>query len=266
MTPLSFTALIPARMASSRLPNKPLALIGDLPMVVHVARRAQESGAARVAVATDSREVANVVRDYGIEVLLTRADHASGTDRLAEAAQLLGLAATELVVNVQGDEPLMPAALIREVALTLQNHPECEIATAAHPIHLAADFLSPNVVKVVCDIHGRALAFSRAPIPYPRDNFALVQQAATLNEALDSQYFGGLAQLPLRHIGLYAYRASYLLTYSRLTPAAMEQTEALEQLRAMFHGTGICVAITDQAPAPGVDTPADLERVRALIC
>jgi 3-deoxy-manno-octulosonate cytidylyltransferase (CMP-KDO synthetase) len=266
MKPLAFTALIPARLASSRLPNKPLALIGDWPMVVHVAKRAQESGAARVAVATDSREIAAVVREHGVEVLMTRADHASGTDRLAEAAQILGLEPTELVVNVQGDEPLMPAALIRAVAQTLQNHPDCAIATAAHPIHDAADFLSPNVVKVVCDVHGRALNFSRAPIPYPRDNIAQILLAGSRNEALDARHFGGPTQLPLRHIGLYAYRASYLLTYSRLTPAAIEQTEALEQLRAMFHGAGISVAIADQAPAPGVDTPADLERVRALMC
>jgi 3-deoxy-manno-octulosonate cytidylyltransferase (CMP-KDO synthetase) len=266
MTPLQFIALIPARLGSSRLPNKPLALIGQLPMVVHVARRALESGAKRVAVATDSEEVANVVRAHGIEAVMTRADHLSGTDRLAEAVQLWQLAGDELVVNVQGDEPLMPAALIREVAQALQNHPECAIATAAHPIHLASDFLSPNVVKVVCAANGHALSFSRAPIPYPRDHFAQVQLAAQQGALLEPSVFGGIAQLPLRHIGLYAYRASYLLTYSRLTPTALEQTEALEQLRAMYHGAGICVAITQEAPAPGVDTPADLERVRALIC
>ncbi len=266
MNPLQFTALIPARLASSRLPNKPLALIGNLPMVVHVARRATESGAKRVAVATDSQEIAQVVRAHGIEAIMTRADHASGTDRLAEAAQLLGLAADDLVVNVQGDEPLMPASLIRQVAQTLQDHPECAIATAAHPIHLASDFLSPNVVKVVCAASGLALSFSRAPIPYPRDRYAQVQQAAEKGESLDPSIFGGLLQLPLRHIGLYAYRASYLLTYSRLTPTALEHTEALEQLRAMYHGASICVAITQEAPAPGVDTPADLARVRALIC
>ena len=246
----AFLVVIPARYASSRLHAKALADIGGKPMVVHVAERARESGAKAVWVATDHQEVYDAVRRHGHQALMTRADHATGTDRIAEAAQQLGLADSEIVVNVQGDEPLIAPGLIREVVQSLVEHGDASIATACHPIADAESLLNPNVVKVVLDHSGHALYFSRAPIPYPRDSFALNQ--STLPPGLPSY----------RHIGIYAYRARYLHLYQRLEPVALERFEALEQLRALWHGHRIAVAVTAHAPQAGVDTAEDLERVR----
>ncbi|OGA36457.1 MAG: 3-deoxy-manno-octulosonate cytidylyltransferase [Betaproteobacteria bacterium RIFCSPLOWO2_12_FULL_64_23] len=246
----AFLVVIPARYASTRLHAKPLADIAGKPMVVHVAERARESGAAAVWVATDHQQVFDAVRSHGHQALMTRADHATGTDRIAEAAQQLGLAGDEIVVNVQGDEPLIAPGLIREVAQSLAEHGQASIATACHPITDTESLLSPNVVKVVLDQSGHALYFSRAPIPYPRDGLALNQSA--LPPGLPSY----------RHIGIYAYRARYLQLYHRLEPAALERFEALEQLRALWHGHRIAVAVSAHAPQAGVDTAEDLERVR----
>ena len=251
MTP--FVVIVPARLASTRLPRKPLADLGGVPMVVRVARTAVASGATQVAVAADSAEIVDACRAHGIEALLTRADHASGTDRLAEAVEHLGLADDALVVNVQGDEPLMPAAVVRRVAEALAQRPDCAIATACHPLHDAAEFFSPNVVKVVTDANGRALYFSRAPIPWSRDAFAAARDR--LPPGLPAR----------RHVGLYAYRAGFLRRFPQLPPAALEQHESLEQLRALAHGFGIAVIELPEALPPGVDTPEDLERVRALL-
>lgn len=247
---MSFTVVIPARLSSSRLPEKPLADIGGKPMVVRVAERALQSAAQQVVVATDSRRIVDVCREHGLQVLLTRADHLSGTDRLAEVAGQLALAADHIVVNVQGDEPLIEPALIDSLARLLQQT-DASMATLAHPLHDAAEMLNPNVVKVVLNKAGKALYFSRAPIPYPRDAFA--QDKSVLP-----------AGLPVfRHIGMYAYRASLLQQYSQLSPAPLEQYEALEQLRMLWHGYDIAVDCVDQAPQAGVDTPEDLARVRA---
>jgi len=254
-----FTVVIPARLASTRLPNKPLADIGGKPMIARVAERAHASSARRTVVATDADSVAQACQAHGVEAVLTRADHPTGTDRLAEVVTLLGLPDDAIVVNVQGDEPLIAPQLIDEVALHLAAHPECAISTAAHPLHEIAEVFNPNVVKVVCDAAGRALYFSRAPIPWARDVWSGVpgQPAATAQVPLP-------AMPVLRHIGIYAYRAGFLRRFPALAAAPVEQTEALEQLRAMWHGERIAVLQTDAAPAPGVDTQADLERVRAL--
>jgi 3-deoxy-manno-octulosonate cytidylyltransferase (CMP-KDO synthetase) len=248
-----FVVIVPARLASTRLPRKPLADIGGVPMVVRVARAAAASGAERVTVAADSAEIVDACSAHGVEALLTRADHASGTDRLAEAVEHLGLADDALVVNVQGDEPLMPAAVVRRVAEALAQRTDCAIATACHPLHDAAEFFSPNVVKVVTDANGRALYFSRAPIPWSRDAFAADRDR--LPPGLPAR----------RHVGLYAYRAGFLRRFPRLPPAPLEQHESLEQLRALAHGFGIAVIELPEALPPGVDTPEDLERVRALL-
>jgi len=255
----AFTVVIPPRLAPTRLPNKPLADIGGHPMIVRVAERAHASSARRTVVATDAAAVAEACAAHGVEAVITRADHPSGTDRLAEVATLLGLADDDIVVNVQGDEPLIDPNLIDEVALYLAAHPDCAIATAAHPLDDVAEVFNPNVVKVVCDNLGRALYFSRAPIPWARDAWTAVptQPAASATVPLP-------AMPVLRHIGLYAYRAGFLRRFPTLAVAPIEQTEALEQLRAMWHGERIGVLVTGAAPAPGVDTQADLERVRAL--
>lgn len=256
-TPTDFVAVVPARLASTRLPNKPLADIGGKPMVVRVAERARESGAREVVVATDSPSVVDVVREHGFEVLLTRADHPTGTDRLAEVATVQGWADDTLVVNVQGDEPLIDPRLVHAVAGHLAEHPECALSTAAHPITDPAEIFSPNVVKVVLDAHGRALYFSRAPIPWARDAWSAgLANPAALPASTTPIY---------RHIGLYAYRASFLRSYPTLAQAPIEVAESLEQLRAMWHGERIAVLLTEDAPLPGVDTAADLERVRALV-
>lgn len=248
-----FVALIPARSASTRLPGKPLADIAGRPMVVHVADRAAASGASRVLVATDSVEIAQAVRNHGYEALLTRADHPTGTDRIAEACTLLGLADDQIVVNVQGDEPLISPALIAAVAARLAADPAAAIATAAHPISDADELFNPNVVKVVCAANGHALYFSRAPMPWARD--ALAQGERLVAPGLPA----------LRHIGLYAYRTAFLHRFPTLPQGTLERFESLEQLRALEHGHAITVHITEHAPAPGVDTPEDLARVRALL-
>ncbi len=250
-----FTVLIPARLASTRLPDKPLADIAGLPMVVRVARRAAMSRAQRVVVAADDARIQDACRAHGVEALLTRADHPSGSDRLAEACEQLGLEGDDIVVNVQGDEPLIDPALIDAVAALLPAREEASMGTAAHPIDSVEDFANPNVVKVVLDAQGLAHYFSRAPIPHARDH---AQGSAWWRDAPV-----GLA--PLRHIGLYSYRAGFLRQFPRLPPAPTETLEALEQLRALWHGHRIAVHVTASAPGPGVDTPADLERVRALL-
>ena len=255
-----FVALIPARLASTRLPDKPLADLAGRPMVVRVAERAAASGASRVVIATDTAAIADAARAHGVEVVMTRADHPSGTDRLAEAAQALGLGEHEIVVNVQGDEPLIPPALVRDVAGALERADDCAIATAAHPVASIDDYLNPNVVKVVTDAAGRAAYFSRAPIPFDRDHLAgfPAKRPDAMSAAL-------AAHAPLRHIGLYAYRTAFLRAYPRLARSPLETLESLEQLRALWHGYRIAVLVTDQAPPAGVDTPEDLQRVRALL-
>ena len=248
---MRFTVLIPARLASTRLPDKPLADIGGLPMVVRVARRAAQSSAARVVVAADHARIVQACEAHGVEALLTRTDHPSGSDRLAEASTLLGLGPDDCVVNVQGDEPLIEPALIDAVAALLQASAGASMSTAAHPIDSVDDFFNPNVVKVVTDVQGLALYFSRAPIAWWRDGFA--QGVTALPEPR-----------PLRHVGIYGYRVGFLQAFPGLAQAPMERTEALEQLRALWHGHRIAVHVTAQAPGPGVDTPQDLERVRRL--
>ncbi|HEX5391603.1 MAG TPA: 3-deoxy-manno-octulosonate cytidylyltransferase [Burkholderiaceae bacterium] len=253
---MSFTVLIPARLASTRLPNKPLADIAGLPMVVHVARRAARSQASQVVVATDSQAVLDACAQHGVRALLTRVDHPSGSDRLAEACDLLGVPDEATVVNVQGDEPLMDPALIDAVAAALAQRADCVMSTAAHALHSAADFANPNVVKVVLDRLGTALYFSRAPLPWWRDGMA-------------NAWNDGVGTLPspapLRHVGIYGYRAGFLRQFPRLEPAPIEQLESLEQLRVLWHGHRIAVHVSDAAPGPGVDTPQDLERVRQLL-
>ena len=250
---MGFSVLIPARLASTRLPCKPLADIGGLPMVVRVAQRAAEAGADQVVVAGDDERIVQACGAHGVRALLTRSDHASGSDRLAEACTALGLDGAQVVVNVQGDEPLIDPALIRRCAELLQQREDCVMSTAAHPIDNLRDYLDPNIVKVVLDERGLALYFSRSPIPWLRDGGSAGQPA--------------LPQDPpaLRHVGLYAYRAAFLRGFPTMPPTALERTEALEQLRALWHGHRIAVHVSDQAPGTGVDTPEDLERVRALL-
>jgi len=259
---VDFTVLIPARLASSRLPNKPLADIAGLPMVVRVARQAALSGAARVVVAADSTAILDACAAHGVQALLTREDHPSGSDRLAEACAALQLADGAIVVNVQGDEPLIDPALVGAVARLLQAHPEASMSTAAHPIASLADYGNPHVVKVVCNAKGLAHYFSRAPIPFHRDR-AGTAWWENAEEGVQPGAAGGFA--PLRHIGIYAYRAGFLRQFPALAPAPTEQAESLEQLRALWHGHQIAVQVTQTAPGAGVDTPEDLERVRALL-
>lgn len=250
---MGFTVLIPARLASSRLPNKPLADIAGLPMVVRVALQARKSAADRVVVAADSAAIVQACTAHGIDAVLTRADHPSGSDRLAEACTQLGLQGDDLVVNVQGDEPLIDPALIDAVAQVLANAPGASMGTAAHRIATHADYLNPNVVKVVCNAQGLAHYFSRAPIPFNRDQ-------------ADTQWWDEIStHAPLRHVGIYAYKAGFLRSFPQLNPAPTEQLESLEQLRALWHGHQIAVHITQDAPGAGVDTPEDLERVRAIL-
>ncbi|RYX98220.1 MAG: 3-deoxy-manno-octulosonate cytidylyltransferase [Comamonadaceae bacterium] len=254
---MSFTVLIPARLASTRLPNKPLADIGGAPMVVRVAQRAAMSAASRVVVASDSAEVLESCSRFGIEALITRSDHISGSDRLAEACDALDLADDEIVVNVQGDEPLIDPALINAVAALLMARPDCAMSTAAHAIADYADFINPNVVKVVLDARDTALYFSRSPIPAARD---FASSASTAGSAWWTQPGAGAA--PLRHVGIYAYRVGFLRRFPQLPPSPLEKLESLEQLRVLWHGEHIAVHIAGSAPGPGVDTPEDLERVR----
>jgi 3-deoxy-manno-octulosonate cytidylyltransferase (CMP-KDO synthetase) len=249
---MKFSVIIPARHVSTRLPGKMLADVAGKPLVVRTAEQARQSGAQNVLVATDSDEIAAAVTRHGFDAEMTQTGHASGTDRIAEVVQRRGFSDDHTVINLQGDEPLIEPQLIRDVAAHLGQHPDAAIATAAHPITDVAEFTGPNAVKVVIDQAGYALYFSRSAIPFARDAFA-----------------GGITGLPpgmpvLRHVGIYAYRARFLRIYPGLQPAAIERFEALEQLRALWHGYRICVAITDRAPQPGIDAPADLERVRAI--
>lgn len=249
---MSVRVVIPARYASTRLPGKPLADIAGQPMIVRVAaaaRRAQTDG---VWVATDDERIVAAVRQHGFDAVMTNANHASGTDRIAEVAARLQWDDADIVVNVQGDEPLLEPALIAAVAGALAGDPDAAMATAAHPLTTAADFFNPNVVKVVCDARGRALYFSRAPIPWDRDRFA--DQRDSLPADLMAR----------RHIGLYAYRVSFLHRFGRLAPAPLERRESLEQLRALWHGYPIQVVCVAHPPAPGVDTAEDLDRVRRM--
>ncbi|MDV9033193.1 3-deoxy-manno-octulosonate cytidylyltransferase [Pseudomonas sp. RAC1] len=250
---VTFTVVIPARLHSTRLPGKPLLPIAGKPMVQHVWEQACKSSASRVVIATDDASIVQACQAFGAEVLLTRADHESGTDRLAEVAAHLGLPAEAIVVNVQGDEPLIPPSIIDQVAVNLAAHPEAGIATLAEPIDEPQTVFNPNAVKVVSDKHGLALTFSRAPLPWAREAFARDRE-----------------QLPhdvpyRRHIGMYAYRVSFLQDFVGWGPCWLEQTESLEQLRALWHGVRIHVADALEAPAVGVDTAEDLERVRRLL-
>ena len=238
-----FHVFIPARYASTRFPGKPLVDLGGRPMVVRVCERAAASGAASVHVATDDERIAAAVRAHGHSALMTRATHPSGTDRIAEAARLAGLADDEVVVNLQGDEPLMDPLLVGAVAAALHGDDEASVATACHPIHDPAELDNPNVVKVVLDARGRALYFSRARIPFPREA-------------------GGTWQ---RHAGLYAYRVGFVERFARLAPAPLEKVEALEQLRVLWHGHRIAVVVSEREIPPGVDTPQDLEAVRRML-
>lgn len=248
---MGYTVLIPARLASTRLPDKPLADIGGLPMVVRVAQRAALSQASAVVVATDSTRIVQACEAHGVRAVLTRADHATGSDRLAEACAQLGLDGQDPVVNVQGDEPLIDPALIDAIAAQLDLRPDCVVSTAAHALDDGSQFTNPNVVKVVLDAAGRALYFSRAPIPWWRDAPAQGQAACG-------------AGAPLRHVGIYGYRAGFLRRYPHLTASPLEAVESLEQLRVLWHGERIAVHVTAVPPGAGVDTPEDLARVRAL--
>jgi len=250
---MAYTVLIPARLASTRLPNKPLADIGGAPMVVRVAQRVRSGvpASARIVVVCDHSSIIQACHSHGVEAILTRKDHASGSDRLAEACDILALAEDAIVVNVQGDEPLIDPALVQAVADALKAQPLASMGTAAHAIASVADFTNPNVVKVVLDAAGLAMYFSRAPIAWWRDGFAKGVQ--TLPQPA-----------PLRHIGIYSYRVGFLRLFPQLPQAPMEVTEALEQLRAMWHGHRIAVHVSAHAPGPGVDTPEDLARIRAI--
>lgn len=250
---MSFTVLIPARLASTRLPRKPLADIGGLPMVVRVARRAAGSSARAVVVAADHPDTVAACAQHGVQALLTATDHPTGSDRLAEACRLLGLDGRDTVVNVQGDEPMIDPALIDACAAALQADPDCVMSTVAHPIDTVEDVCNPNVVKLVRDARGRALYFSRAPIPWWRDGWSTGVHAFAEGAA------------PLRHVGLYAYHAGFLRRFPALAQSPLESIESLEQLRVLWHGEHIAVHLSELRPGPGVDTPEDLARVRALV-
>ena len=252
---MRFTVLIPARLASTRLPNKPLADLGGAPMVVRVAQRAQLSQAEKVVVATDSQEVIDQCARFDIQAVMTAATHASGSDRLAEACGLLGLADDEIVVNVQGDEPLIDVALMDAVAQLLCDRPDCVMTTAAHAIDSLADYLNPNIVKVVLDARHTALYFSRAAVPFAREQAGSAWWTATTAGDLN-------LPKPLRHVGIYGYSAGFLKAFPALSPAPIEQLECLEQLRALWHGYKIAVHVTERSPGLGVDTPDDLIAAR----
>ena len=253
MPHLAFKIVIPARFASTRLPGKPLLDLGGKPMVVRVAEQAKLSGADEIWVATDDLTVRDAVEAHEFAALMTRTDHLTGTDRLAEVVEQRGWASDTIIVNVQGDEPLIDPAVIIQTARQLAVS-GADIATVAHPIDDATEFFNPNVVKVVCRADGDAAYFSRAPIPYARDHFAKENGGESLPASFPAY----------RHVGLYAYRASFLKAYAGLTVAPTEQFESLEQLRALWHGYRISVALIDSAPAPGVDTPEDAARMRKL--
>ncbi len=247
-----FYVVIPARYASSRFPGKPLQDIAGQPMIQRVWQQAQNSGAEHLVIATDDTRIFDVCKGFGAQVVMTRDDHESGTDRLAEVASIMGWPDDAIVVNVQGDEPLIPPAVINQVATNLAAHPEAAMATLAEPIEDMATLMNNNVVKVLSDSNGLALTFSRAPLPWARDAFV-----ARPDELPDGVPFR-------RHIGIYAYRAGFLHQFVEWGPCWLEQTECLEQLRALWHGEEIHVADAIETPPAGVDTPEDLERVRAL--
>ncbi|WP_286238422.1 3-deoxy-manno-octulosonate cytidylyltransferase [Neptuniibacter halophilus] len=252
---MGFTVIIPARYASTRFPGKPLALLQGKPMVQHVYERACESEAERVLVATDDQRIADAAAGFGAEVCMTSPDHPSGTDRLQQVVSDLGYYADDIVVNVQGDEPLVPARIINQVAHNLRAEPEASIATLSEPIEDLESLLNPNVVKVVTDTRGMALYFSRAPIPWPRNSFAAGDTPAEMPQGYNWQ----------RHIGIYAYRVKLLNDFVKWPAAPIEETECLEQLRAMWNGARIHVAAADEQPPAGVDTPEDLERLKRLL-
>lgn len=249
---VQFNVIVPARMASARLPNKPLALIAGVPMVVRVAQRvlsiSADAGLARVVVAADSPDIIEACHSWGVHALLTRSDHASGTDRVAQACDILHLPDDALVVNVQGDEPLIEPQLVVEVARLLHTMPLACMSTAAKAITSVEDFHNPNVVKVVLETNGFALYFSRACLPFLRGSPDQLPNPA-----------------PLRHIGLYAYRAGFLRQFTKLSSSPLECAESLEQLRALWHGYRIAVHVTEHDTAMGVDTPEDLERVQRAL-
>lgn len=249
----SYTVVIPARYASSRLPGKPLLEIAGLPMIQHVWQQAKKSQASRVVVATDDARIFAACQGFGAEVVMTRPEHESGTDRLAEVAALLGLPETDIIVNVQGDEPLIPPTAIDQVARNLAAFPEASIATLAEPLLEASALFNPNVVKVLCNQKGMALTFSRAPLPWARDSFA--QQTEQLPSDVPYR----------RHVGIYAYRVGFLADFVAWGPCWLENTERLEQLRALWHGCQIQVADAEVGLPAGVDTPEDLERVRRFL-
>lgn len=245
-----FIIVIPARLASTRLPNKPLADIAGIPMIVRVAQQAAKTQASRIIVATDHQSIAETCAPYNIETVLTSPDHPSGTDRLAEVVEKLGFAEEQIIINLQGDEPLIDPELINQLALLLTNS-DAPMATAAHPINSPEQLFNPNVVKVVLNQKNEALYFSRAPIPWDRDSLAQDKNKLP-------------SRLPiLHHIGLYAYRTGFLKSYKQLTPSVLEQVESLEQLRVLWHGQKIVVSITEKTPHAGIDTPEDLVRVTA---
>lgn len=252
MKPIEFTVIIPARHGSTRFPGKPLADIAGKPMIRHVYERAQESGAAQVLIATDDQRIADAARAFGAEVAMTRSEHPSGTDRLAEVVEQRSLHDPEIVINLQGDEPLMQPSLIRQVADALAQRQEADIATLATPIVAREDVFDVNIVKVIRNRDGYAMYFSRAPIPWDRDNFSLQN-----NSRLTAGY--------LRHLGIYGYRVSFLRRYPSLSEVEVERAESLEQLRALWHGARIYVDVANELPGPGVDTPADLEKVEAIL-
>ena len=260
---MAFHVIIPARLKSTRLPNKPLADIHGLPMIVRVARQAAKSDCSSVTVAADDQQIVDACKKHGINAIITDANHPSGSDRLAQASRILGLQPQDIVVNVQGDEPLISEKLINACAQQLKGHTDCAISTAAHTIDNVADYANPNVVKVVCDANGKALYFSRAPIPWWRDGN--LQKQAGAAPAFPDPLTTSTGLQPLRHIGIYAYRVAFLQRFPALAVAPIEQLESLEQLRAMWHGERIAVFITDEPPGPGVDTPEDLQRVRDLL-
>ncbi len=245
---MAFVVVIPARFASSRLPGKPLADIAGKPMVQLVWQQAMQSGASRVIIATDDARVEAAAQAFGAEVLMTNPNHNSGTERLAEVVKMLGLAADTVVVNVQGDEPFIPPSIIRQVADNLASQQQARMATLAVALTSQAEIANPNIVKVVCDQHGYALYFSRAVVPFDRDG-AFTEQ---------------LAMHYRRHIGIYAYRAGFILDYVSWPTSSLEQIECLEQLRVLWQGEKIHVALAQEVPPVGVDTPADLAHAREV--
>ncbi len=252
---MSFSVIIPARFGSTRFPGKPLADLAGKPMVQHVYERACQSEADRVIIATDDPRIADAASAFGAEVCMTRGDHPSGTDRLQEVVSNIGFYADDIVVNVQGDEPLIPPRLINQVAHNLRAFPQASISTLSEPIQDMASLLNPNVVKVVGNKEGMALYFSRAPIAFPRDQFAAAQASGKLPGGFNWQ----------RHIGIYGYRVKLLNDFVQWPPAPLEETECLEQLRAMWNGAQVHVAEADEQMPAGVDTPEDLERIRQLL-